>query len=184
VFIVTSAENARAMQPNPTYVLGFGECSTHEYLTDRLALRSSPLLVGDLPNLTSTGCVPSSRAAYEMAGMGPQDIDILQTPSNFAHSELLSIKELGFAGSVVEAAEMVMAGETGFTGRLPTNTNGGWLSFGQCGVACVVDSVLETVRQLRGKALGHQVEGAGVGLAHALGGMEACQSVTILANAP
>lgn len=184
VFIVTSAENARAMRDDPTYILGFGECSTHEYLTDRLALRTATVPLGELPNLTSTGCVPSSQAAYEMAQMKPRDIDILQTPSNFCHSELLSIKELGFTGTVVEAAELVMTGETGFTGRLPTNTNGGWLSFGQCGVACVVDSVLETVRQLRGKALGRQVENASVGLVHALGGMEACQSVTILANAP
>lgn len=183
-FIVSAAENARAMQPNPTYILGFGECCTHEYLTDRLALRDSPVPLGNLPNITSTGCVASSRTAYEMARVGPQDIDILQTPSNFAHSELLSMTELGFADSVIKAAEFVMAGETGFTGKLPTNTNGGWLSFGQCGVACVIDSVLECVRQLRGKALGRQVEGPEIGLVHALGGMEACQSVTILANAP
>ncbi|MGE0094211.1 MAG: thiolase family protein [Alphaproteobacteria bacterium] len=182
VFIVASADDARSMSKTPIYIRGFGECSTHEYLTDRLALRSSPVLLGQLPNITSTGCRAAAAAAYEMAGIGPQDVDILQTPSNFAHSELLSIVELGFASSIPEAGDLVAAGETGFTGRLPTNTNGGWLSFGQCGVACVLDSVLENVRQLRGQALGKQVKTPEIGLVHALGGMEACQSVTILAK--
>ena len=84
-----------------------------------------------------------------MAGISPADIDFIETPSNFAHSELLSLSDLGFANSAAEAGELVLSGETGPDGKWPTNTNGGWISFGQCGPACVMDSIMETVRQLR-----------------------------------
>ncbi len=180
--IVTTAENARRISRNPIYILGSGECVTHDYLSDRMGLRRSRLALGNLPSITATGCRIAAANAYEMAGIGPDDVDVVQTPSNFAHSELLSLNELGFASSTAEAGELVLSGETGPGGRLPTNTNGGWLSFGQCGPACVMDSVMETVRQLRQETRGKRVERPEIGLVHALGGMQACHSVTILST--
>ena len=180
--IVTTAENARAMQTKPIYILGSSECETHEYITDRLALRDSHLPLGPLPSITSTGCRVAGKAAFEMAGVTHKDIDILQTGSNFSHSELIALSELGFT-TLQEAGDFVRSGITGIGGALPTNTNGGWLSFGQPGAVCVMDSVVEAVRQLRGEALGMQVPDAEVACVHALGGMMACQSVTILSTA-
>jgi acetyl-CoA acetyltransferase len=75
-----------------------------------------------------------------------------------------------------------MSGATDIGGRLPTNTNGGWLSFGQPGVSCVMDSIVEAMRQLRGQALGKQVENVTTALVQAVGGMTACNSVTILSK--
>jgi len=180
--IVTSAENARKMSRHPIYILGSGECVTHDYLTDRLGLRRSRLDLGPLPSITSTGCRIASRLAYDMAKLGPADIDIVQTPSNFAHSELLSLWEMGFAKSTADAGELILSGATGEGGKLPTNTNGGWISFGQCGISCVMDSVMEGIRQLRREPLGKSAGQPEVGIVHALGGMQACHSVTILSR--
>jgi acetyl-CoA acetyltransferase len=179
--IVTTAENAAALSPRPIYILGSGECETHEYMTDRLALRSSRLDLGRLPNITTTGCKIAAELAFEMAGVARQDIDIVQTASNFAHMELIALAELGFAEKR-DVGHFVRSGITDIGGALPTNTNGGWLSFGQPGVSCVMDSLVEAVRQLRGEALGKQVMGAQTALVHAVGGMTACNSVTILSN--
>lgn len=181
--IVTTAERARDMVEHPIYLEGFGECETHEYLTDRMALRESRLDLGSLPNITSTGCRIAGKTAYDMAGVGPADIDLFQTASQFAHVEIMCLSELGL-GSMQEVAELIAAGETGPGRQFPTNTNGGWLSFGQPGVSCVMDSIMEMVRQLRGEALGLQVEGARRGLVHALGGMMSCHSVAILSLEP
>lgn len=180
--VVTSAENARKICRNPIYILGAGECVTHDYLSDRMGLRSSNLPFGKLPSITSTGCCVASQLAYHMAKLSPSDVDVVQTPSNFAHSALLSLWECGFAESAADAGELILSGATDFGGRLPTNTNGGWISFGQCGIACVMDGVMETVRQLRQETLGRRVERPEVGLVHALGGMQACHSVTILST--
>lgn len=179
--IVTDIETARRLTDRPIVILGSGECQTHDYLTDRMGLRSSRLPLGDLPNLTSTGCRVAADTAYAMAGLGPADIDVLQTASQFAHVELMCLAELGFV-PFEEAGAFVRSGATGPGGALPTNTNGGWLSFGQPGVSCVMDSLMEGVRQLRGEALGLQVEAPEVALVHANGGMQACHSVTILAR--
>ncbi len=179
--IVTKSENARAMQKKPIYILGSAECNTHEYITDRLSLRRSHLPLGPLPSITSTGCRVAGKAAFEMAGISHEDVDIIQTGSNFAHSELIALSELGFT-TLPEAGDFIRSGATGAGGRYPTNTNGGWLSFGQPGAVCVMDSVVEAVRQLRGEALGKQVSNPEVACVHALGGMMACQSVTILST--
>ncbi len=179
--IVTDIETARRLVDRPLLILGAGECQTHEYLTDRMALRTSRLPLGDLPNITATGCRVAGELAYAMAGLCPQDIDLVQTASQFAHVELMCLAELGFT-TLPEAGAFVRSGATGPGGELPTNTNGGWLSFGQPGVSCVMDSLMEGIRQLRGEALGLQVEAPEFSLIHANGGMQACHSVTILGH--
>lgn len=181
-FIVTSRERAEALTDNPIYILGAGECVTHEYVTDRLALRDSPLPLGDLPNLTTTGAKVAAQRAYEMAEVDPWDADVVETAGNFAHVPLMVLEDLGFCEKG-EAGAFVEAGHIDFErGDLALNTNGGWLSFGQPGTSCVIDSVVEGTRQLRGIALGKQVPGARRALVHGLGGMLACHTVTILST--
>jgi acetyl-CoA acetyltransferase len=182
-FIVTSSERARSLNDHPIYILGAGECETHEYVTDRMALRTSPVDLGVLPNLTSTGCAVAARTAYEMAGLGPKDMDTAQLSSNFAHIEMLMLAELGFCDKH-EMGAFVRSGVLDVGGDLPTNTNGGWLSFGQAGAACAQDTVIEAVRQLRGMALGKQIKpNPSTAVVHGLGGISACHSVLVLSKA-
>lgn len=177
--IVTTSEIARSLNMTPLYLLGAGECQTHEYLTDRMGLRESSLAFGTLPNITTSACGVAAKAAYDMAGLAPTDMDVVQTASNFSHMVLMSLAELGFT-NMHEAGDFVMSGATDIGGTIPANTNGGWLSFGQPGVSCVMDSVIETVRQLRGSALGVQVPDARIGMVHAAGGTSACHNALIL----
>jgi acetyl-CoA acetyltransferase len=67
-------------------------------------------------------------------------------------------------------------------GALPFNTNGGWLSFGQPGTSCNMDSVIEALRQLTGAALGRQVQGCRTALVHGVGGTYSCSDVAILSR--
>jgi acetyl-CoA acetyltransferase len=177
--LVTSGDVARSSMTPPLYLAGAGECHTHEYLTDRLSLLESSHALGILPNITHGGAMSAGQQAYREAGMKPQDIGIVQTASNFSHMVLMSLAELGFT-SLRDAGEFVLAGATGPSGEVPANTNGGWLSFGQPGVSCVMDSLIESVRQLRGQALGLQVNRAATALVHAAGGTNACHSVLLL----
>jgi acetyl-CoA acetyltransferase len=181
-FIVTTAERARALTDHPIYILGAGECETHEYITDRMALRSGPEELGNLPNITSTGCRIAANTAYAMAGLRPKDMQMAQLASNFAHIEMLMLSELGFCDKN-EMGAFVESGAIDVGGTLPTNTNGGWLSFGQAGAACAQDTVIEAVRQLRGMALGLQIDPQPeVGIVHGVGGIAACHSVLILSQ--
>jgi acetyl-CoA acetyltransferase len=181
--LVTNAETARALHPRPVYLLGAGECHTHESLTDRMGLRRSALPLGALPNLTTTGGVVAARDAFAEAGIACGDVDVVQTASQFAHVELMALAEMGFVG-LREAGAFVRSGVTGPGGALPTNTNGGWLGFGQPGVSCVMDSLGEAVRQLRGRALGLQVPDPVIAVVHANGGVHACHSVSVLGLQP
>lgn len=181
-FIVTTAERARDMTDTPIYILGAGECQTHEYITDRLALRSGPESLGVLPNITHTGCAIAGKRAYDMAGLGPQDMQMVQVASNFSHTEMLFLAELGFCEKE-GMGEFIRSGKVDVGGTLPVNTNGGWLSFGQAGANCATDSVTEAVRQLRGMALGRQINPQPqVGIVQAVGGIGACHSVLILSR--
>ena len=178
-FVVTTAERARDTAARPIYILGFGACSTHEYLTDRLGLRSSPLPLGTLPNLTTTGARPAADQAYAMAGLSPGDVDLVEAGGNFTTTVLMLLEDFGFCRKG-EAGAFVEAGHIDVGGDLPMDTNGGWLSFGQPGISCGVDPIVEAVRQLRGVPLGLPVPTPRVALTHASGGMLACHSVTLL----
>lgn len=79
--------------------------------------------------------------------------------------------------------DLYRAGRTGVDGDLPIDTNGGWLSFGQPGISCNMDSYAEAVRQLRGNALGRApARRPRTVLVQGSGGMLAAGSVTILAS--
>lgn len=180
-FIVTSAERAEAMTDRPIYILGFGISSSHEYLTDRMALRSSPLPLGNLPNLTTLAARPAAARAYKMAECGPRDIQLVEVGGNFTHTVMMLLEDLGFCEKG-EAGRFVEEGHIDVGGDLPMDTNGGWLSFGQSGISCAVDPIVEGIRQLRGEALGLQVPNVKTALTHATGGMLACHGVTILST--
>ncbi|MGW4563791.1 thiolase family protein [Streptomyces sp. NPDC004561] len=180
--IVTSPENARDAR-DPVYVLGFGSATTHEYLGDRMNMRQCRFPgLGEFPNLTHTATAEAARQAYTMSGLGPTDIDMTQISVNFAHMGPIVMEDLGFAKKG-HGIDVYREGRTGIDGDLPTDTNGGWLSFGQPGISCNMDSLVEAVRQLRGQPLGlAPARRPRTVLVQGAGGMLAAGSVLLLAS--
>jgi len=110
-----------------------------------------------------------TRSAYEMAGLGPEDVDVCELHDAFAVNEMLHYVELGFCKRG-EEVRLLEDGVTELGGKLPVNTSGGLLSKGHPVSASGVAQIAELVWQLRGQAGGRQVAGAKVGLAHVVGG--------------
>ncbi|SFY32755.1 hypothetical protein SAMN04244548_03604, partial [Paracoccus pantotrophus] len=101
---------------------------------------------------------------------------------NFAHMGPIILEDLGFAEKG-KGARLYREGRTGIDGDLPLDTNGGWLSFGQPGISCNMDSYVEAIRQLRGTALGAAPpKRPQTVLVQGSGGMLAAGAVAILGN--
>jgi len=102
--------------------------------------------------------VTASRAAFEQAGVGPQDIDVLQLQDTDSGSELIHIAENGFCEHG-EQARLLRDGDTEIGGRLPINTDGGCLANGEPIGASGLRQVIEICTQLRQQAGRRQVPG-------------------------
>lgn len=111
----------------------------------------------------------TAQKAYEIAGLGPDDIDVCELHDAFAVNELMHYEELGFC-SPGDGGKLLESGATSQDGRIPVNMSGGLLSKGHPLGASGVAQLAEIVWQLRGEAGENQVKGAKVGLAHILGG--------------
>lgn len=99
----------------------------------------------------------AAAALWEQAGMGPDDVDLASVYDDYPAVVLIQLEDLGFFDGG-EAKRFVA--QTIARRRLPLNTSGGQLSAGQAGAAGGLHGLVEAVRQLRGQAGGHQVEGA------------------------
>jgi acetyl-CoA acetyltransferase len=110
---------------------------------------------------------------YEAAGVGPQDIEVVELHDCFAHNELISYEALGLC-AVGEAEKFVVDGANTYGGKVVTNPSGGLLSKGHPLGATGLAQCTELVEQLRGKAGARQVEGARLALQHNLGLGGAC----------
>ena len=111
----------------------------------------------------------AAAAAYEMAGLGPRDIDVAEVHDAFTIGEILAYENLGFCERG-EGGRLVDDGVTALGGRLPVNTSGGRLSMGHPLGATGVAQVVELTRQLQGRAGARQVPRARIALAHVQGG--------------
>ena len=112
------------------------------------------------------------RLAYEKAGIGPEDIDIIECHDAFTISEILHYEALGLCGPG-EGVRFVEDGHSRLGGKKPVNVSGGLLSRGHPVGATGVAQIHEIVTQLRNQGGARQVEGARVGLAHCMGGDKA-----------
>ena len=110
----------------------------------------------------------ASRAAYEEAGVAPDDVDVVECQDTDAARELLSYEELGLCPKG-DAGKWITEGVTRLGGRLPANPSGGLLSKGEPLGASALGQVVELVTQLRGQAGPRQVEGARAALGHTVG---------------
>jgi acetyl-CoA acetyltransferase len=120
----------------------------------------------------------AAQAAYEEAGLGPDDVDVVECQDTDAARELLGWEELGLCARGEQPA-ILAAGDATLGGRRPVNVSGGLLSKGEPLGASALGQVVELVRQLRHECGPRQVEGARVGLAHTVG-RGANASVTIV----
>lgn len=123
--------------------------------------------------------VTASKAAYEMAGVGPEDIDVIQLQDTDSGSEIIHLAENGFCEHG-EQAHLLRKGETDIGGRLPVNTDGGCLANGEPVGASGLRQVIEICLQLRQQAGARQVPGTPrLGYTHVYGA-PGVSAVTIL----
>ncbi len=111
----------------------------------------------------------TSRLAYEMAGIGPQDVSVAEVHDAFASAELMYYEALGLCGKG-EGAAFIERGDSGPGGRQPVNPSGGLACRGHPVGATGVAQIVEAVWQLRGEAGERQAPGARVALTHCTGG--------------
>ncbi|MDJ0879704.1 MAG: thiolase family protein [Halieaceae bacterium] len=164
--VVTSAERARDCAQAPVYLLGVGEGHSHEHISQA-------------QNLTTSGAVDSGRLAYEMAGLGPGDMDFAQLYDCFTPTVLVELEDLGFCDKG-EGGAFLQTGATRPGGSLPVNTHGGMLSHCHPGNPGAMFALTESVWQLRGQAGERQLPKAEVGLVHGQGGIMSSHTSIIL----
>jgi acetyl-CoA C-acetyltransferase len=120
----------------------------------------------------------AAKQAYEMAGLGPEDIDVAEVHDCFTIAEMMAYENLGFA-KPGEGSRLIEDKETYIGGKIPVNVDGGLLSKGHPIGATGGSQVRTIVNELRGMAGELQVEGAKVGLVHNVGGVGTYANVII-----
>ena len=115
----------------------------------------------------------AAKEAYEMAGVGPEDIDLVELHDCFATAEILHYENLGLCKDG-EAGRMIDQGEAELGGRIPVNVSGGLLSKGHPLGATGIANIYEVSTHLRGEADKRQVKDAKLGLTHVIGLGSAC----------
>jgi acetyl-CoA acetyltransferase len=131
-------------------------------------LNESTPMSGLVDEVVPTPSTLAAAAAYEEAGIGPDDLDVVECQDTDAARELLSYEELGLCAPG-GAAALIDERATVLGGRIPVNPSGGLLSKGEPLGASALGQVVTLVHQLRGDAGHNQVEGARVALAHTVG---------------
>ncbi|GAB1823743.1 acetyl-CoA acetyltransferase [Herbidospora sp. RD11066] len=163
--IVTTPERARDAAKPAVRVLGVGQSHTHWH-------------IDQMPDLTVSAGVKSGRAAFRMAGVGPADVDVLETYDSFTITVIKALEDLGFC-EPGEGGPFVEGGRLEPGGALPSLTSGGGLSYNHPGALGVL-LLVEAVRQLRGEAGDRQVAGAEIAVAHGVGGFFSTSSTVVL----
>ena len=121
----------------------------------------------------------SAQKAYAMAGLGPDDIDLMETHDAFTILSALSLEACGFATRGA-GARMAMNGEIGLRGRIPITTMGGLKARGNPVGAAGMYQIVEVAQQMRGNAGANQVTNARLGMAQNIGGTGGTVVTTIL----
>ena len=151
--VITTAEKAR------------------QYTTKPVLVRASFLSSGkDLTAGEDSLGARASRRAYEIAGIGPEDLNVVELHDATAPAEVVIYEELGLCAAG-EGGRLIDSGDTELGGKVPVNTSGGLLSKGHPIGATGTAQLCEIFQQLRGECGDRQVEGAKVGLTENGGGM-------------
>jgi acetyl-CoA acetyltransferase len=138
------------------------------------AMASDPWQERDLVMPDVNTCTRlAAQKAYEMAGCGPQDINLVELHDCFATAEILHYENLGLCKDG-EAGRMIDTGEVALGGRVPVNVSGGLLSKGHPLGATGIANIYEVCTHLRGEAGQRQVPNARFGMTHVIGLGSAC----------
>jgi acetyl-CoA acetyltransferase len=137
--IVVSAERARDLKPRPAFLLGVAQGSEH-----RNAARGH-----NAPLYGTSSFTTVAPQLYDMAGVGPKDVQVVQSYENFTGGVLMSLVEHGFFTAEEANDFLVVDNLLAPAGRLPLNTSGGNLA--ECYMHGL-ELVIEAVRQIRGES--------------------------------
>ncbi|OCW58526.1 thiolase [Hoeflea olei] len=162
--VMMRADAARDRPKNPVYLLGAGGAHWHRQ-------------IAMMPDLTVTAATQSGAAAYAMAGLGPEQMHMVELYDAFTINTILFLEDLGFCAKG-EGGAFVSGGAIAPGGRLPVNTNGGGLSCVHPGMYGIF-LIIEAVEQLRREAGERQVADPQTALVHGNGGTLSCQATCI-----
>ena len=150
--VLCRAEHARRYSDKPIYLRA---TTVRTRRLGAFEVHSPWLPIEQTPGAT----VDASRAAYEMAGIGPEDVDVIQLQDTDAGAEVIHLAENGFCADG-DQEKLVADGALEIGGHLPVNTDGGLLANGEPIGASGLRQVHEVVLQLRGEAGDRQVPGS------------------------
>ncbi|MEX2450800.1 MAG: thiolase, partial [Rhodospirillales bacterium] len=165
--VMTRPDKAKDLKKKPVYFLGGAEAQWHR-------------AISEMPNVVETAATESGKRAYEMAGLKPSDIDVLELYDAFTINTILFLEDLGFCKKG-EGGAFVADGGIAPGGKIPVNTNGGGLSYCHPG-AYGTFLLIEAARQLRGEGGDRQVKNAKTALAHGNGGTLSSQVTVLLGD--
>lgn len=162
--IMVRADRARDFRKKPVYMLGVASRTTHN-------------IISQMPDLTTTAAAQSAPVAFEMAGVKPSDIDVVEVYDAFTINTLLFMEDMGFCKKG-EGGEFVSNGNIAPGGSLPVNTNGGGLSCVHPGMYGLL-TMVEAVQQLRGECGERQVNDARLAACNGSGGYLSSQVTAV-----
>ena len=164
--ILSKPDIAAKFTDMPIHIIGSGQASDTIGLYERKTLTS--LSAAKL----------AAKTAYNMAGIGPQDIQVAEVHDCFTFAELMAYEDLGFC-KPGEGGKLVESNETRLGGRLPVNTSGGLKAKGHPVGATGTAQAYEMYLQLTGQAEKRQVKEARIGITHNVGGSGATAVIHI-----
>ena len=143
-------------------------------------VRASTLVSGtDRARGESAAIERAAQQAYDQAGIGPEDVDVVELHDAAAPAELMAYEELGLCPPG-DGPKLLGSGDTTLGGRMPVNTSGGLISKGHPVGATGCGQLVELVDQLRGRAGDRQVDGARVALAENGGGFLGVENAAVV----
>lgn len=154
--VIVAPERARDCRKPPAWLLGAGEAHTHTSIYA-------------MPDLTETPARISGPIAFGMAGVRPEEIDVVEIYDSFTYTVLVVLEDLGFCKKG-EGGPFVQGQRTAPGGDFPLNTSGGGLSYTHPGMFGIF-LIIEAVRQLRGECGPRQVPNARLACVNGTGGV-------------
>jgi acetyl-CoA acetyltransferase len=156
--VIAAEERVKEFTDRPMWIKGIGAGASEMKIQDRTSLTSVP------------GAKMAAKAAYEMAGLGPEDMQMAQVHDCFTIAELIAYEDCGFV-EPGKGPEFVENKENYHTGRMPVNCDGGLKSKGHPLGATGISMTYEVMKQMRGEAenASRQIKDVKHGFVHNVG---------------